>query len=168
MNRGLYLSNLVVTGPNGLIVTRMDLRLEPGQTVALVGESGSGKSMTAKAMTGLLPRGVTATGTLQLDDIEVDLALGPQVLTDLRGKQISLLLQNPFTSLSPVHRCGEQITAALAPDLRRSKDEIRRRLDEVDLPERVARQYPFELSGGMRQRVALAASLASNPQILIG
>ena len=168
MNRGLYLSNLVVTGPNGLIVTRIDLRLEPGQTVALVGESGSGKSMTAKAMTGLLPRGVTATGTLQLDDIEVDLALGPQVLTDLRGKHISLLLQNPFTSLSPVHRCGEQITAALAPDLRRSKDEIRRRLDEVDLPERVARQYPFELSGGMRQRVALAASLASNPQILIG
>ena len=168
MNRGLYLSNLVVTGPTGLIVTRMDLRLEPGQTVALVGESGSGKSMTAKAMTGLLPRGVTATGTLQLDDIEVDLALGPQVLTDLRGKQISLLLQNPFTSLSPVHRCGEQITAVLAPDLRRSKDEIRRRLDEVDLPERVARQYPFELSGGMRQRVALAASLASNPQILIG
>ena len=113
MNRGLCLSNLVVTGQAGLIVTRMDLRIEPGQTVALVGESGSGKSMTAKAMTGLLPRGVTATGTLQLDDIEVDLALGPQVLTDLRGKHISLLLQNPFTSLSPVHRCGEQITAAL-------------------------------------------------------
>ena len=168
MNRGLSLSNLVVTGPAGLIVTRMDLHVEPGQTVALVGESGSGKSMTAKAMTGLLPRGVTATGNLQLDDITIDLALGPDALSDLRGKHISLLLQNPFTSLSPVHRCGEQITSVLAPDLRRSKDEIRRRLDEVDLPERVARQYPFELSGGMRQRVALAASLASNPQILIG
>jgi len=90
MNRGLCLSNLIVTGPTGLIVTRMDLRLEPGQTVALVGESGSGKSMTAKAMTGLLPQGVTATGTLQLDDIEVDLALGPHVLSDLRGK---ILLQ---------------------------------------------------------------------------
>jgi peptide/nickel transport system ATP-binding protein len=146
----------------------MDLHVGPGQTVALVGESGSGKSMTAKAMTGLLPRGVIATGNLQLDDITVDLALGPDALSGLRGKHISLLLQNPFTSLSPVHRCGEQITAALSPDLRRSKDEIRRRLDEVDLPERVARQYPFELSGGMRQRVALAASLASNPQILIG
>ena len=168
MNRGLSLSNLVVSGPAGLIVTRMDLHVEPGQTVALVGESGSGKSMTAKAMTGLLPRGVTATGNLQLDDITVDLALGPDALSGLRGKHISLLLQNPFTSLSPVHRCGEQITSTLVPDLRRSKDEIRRRLDEVDLPERVARQYPFELSGGMRQRVALAASLASNPQILIG
>ena len=168
MNRGLCLNNLIVTGPAGLIVTRMDLQVEPGQTVALVGESGSGKSMTAKAMTGLLPRGVTATGTLQLGDVTVDLALGPQALLGLRGQQISLLLQNPFTSLSPVHRCGEQITAALSPELRRSKDEIRRRLDEVDLPERVARQYPFELSGGMRQRVALAASLASNPQILIG
>ena len=168
MNHGLTLSNLVVTGPAGLIVTRMDLHVEPGQTVALVGESGSGKSMTAKAMTGLLPRGVSATGNLQLDDIAIDLSEGPTALSHLRGKRISLLLQNPFTSLSPVHRCGEQITATLSPDLRRSKDEIRRRLDEVDLPERVARQFPFELSGGMRQRVALAASLASNPQILIG
>ena len=85
MNRGLSLSNLVVTGPAGLIVTRMDLHVEPGQTVALVGESGSGKSMTAKAMTGLLPRGVTATGNLQLDDITIDLALGPDALSDLRG-----------------------------------------------------------------------------------
>ena len=62
----LQLRDLVVTGPSGPIVTRMDLSVQPGQTVALVGESGSGKSMTAKAMTGLLPRGVTAAGTLTL------------------------------------------------------------------------------------------------------
>ena len=67
----LQLRDLVVTGPSGPIVTRMDLSVQPGQTVALVGESGSGKSMTAKAMTGLLPRGVTAAGTLALGDTMV-------------------------------------------------------------------------------------------------
>jgi len=165
---GLSVRDLTVTGPAGPIVTHMDLTVWPGQTVALVGESGSGKSMTAKAMTGLLPRGVTATGIVRLDDTEVNLAHGPDALAGLRGKHISLLLQNPFTSLSPVHRCGDQIGAALRPSLRRSSDEIQRRLQEVDLPARVARQYPFELSGGMRQRVALAASLASDPEVLIG
>jgi len=165
---GLSVRDLTVTGPAGPIVTHMDLTVRPGQTVALVGESGSGKSMTAKAMTGLLPRGVTATGIVRLDDTEVNLAHGPDALAGLRGKHISLLLQNPFTSLSPVHRCGDQIGAALRPSLRRSSDEIQRRLQEVDLPARVARQYPFELSGGMRQRVALAASLASDPEVLIG
>ena len=168
MSDALQLTDLRVTGPAGLIVSRMDLVVANGETVALVGESGSGKSMTAKAMTGLLPRGVTAAGTLSLGDTVVDLAGGPAALTGLRGRRISLLLQNPFTSLSPVHRCGRQIAAALRGDLRRSDDEVIRRLDEVDLPARVARQYPFELSGGMRQRVALAASLASDPEVLIG
>jgi peptide/nickel transport system ATP-binding protein len=164
----LELIDLCVTGPGGPIVTRMDLAVEPGQTVALVGESGSGKSMTAKALTGLLPRGVTATGTMRLGDTEVRLDDGPSALTDLRGRRISLLLQNPFTSLSPVHRCGQQIAAALPAAVRGNQAEVLRRLEEVDLPARVAKQYPFELSGGMRQRVALAASLAADPLVLIG
>ncbi|MDO9175686.1 MAG: ABC transporter ATP-binding protein, partial [Actinomycetota bacterium] len=164
----LELIDLRVTGPGGPIVSRMDLTVAPGETVALVGESGSGKSMTAKALTGLLPRGVTATGAMRLGDTEVRLDDGPPALVGLRGRRISLLLQNPFTSLSPVHRCGQQIAAALPGGDRGDTAEVLRRLDEVDLPARVARQYPFELSGGMRQRVALAASLAADPLVLIG
>ncbi len=164
----LELIDLRVTGPGGPIVSRMDLTVAPGETVALVGESGSGKSMTAKALTGLLPRGVTATGAMRLGDTEVRLDDGPSALVGLRGRRISLLLQNPFTSLSPVHRCGQQIAAALPGGGRSDTAEVLRRLEEVDLPARVARQYPFELSGGMRQRVALAASLAADPLVLIG
>ncbi|MFM7684589.1 MAG: ATP-binding cassette domain-containing protein [Actinomycetota bacterium] len=164
----LELRDLRITGPGGVIVAHLDLTIGAGTTVALVGESGSGKSMTAKAMTGLLPRGVTATGTMQLGDTRVGLGAGPAALDGLRGRRVGLLLQNPFTSLSPVHRCGDQIAAVLPAELRRSTAEVHRRLAEVDLPPRVARQYPIELSGGMRQRVALAASLAADPEVLIG
>jgi peptide/nickel transport system ATP-binding protein len=164
----LEVRGLTVTGPAGVIVSGVDLHLEAGATVAIVGESGSGKSMTAKAITGLLPRGVTATGSVRFGDTEVQLDQGPGPFDALRGTRISLLLQNPFTSLSPVHRCGDQIAATLAGRPPATHPEVLRRLDEVDLPARVATQHPFELSGGMRQRVALAASLASDPQVLIG
>jgi peptide/nickel transport system ATP-binding protein len=163
----LEVRGLRVIGPSGPIVTGVDLAVEAGRTVAIVGESGSGKSMTAKALTGLLPTSVSATGTVVVDGLVLDLGGGASALAGIRGRRVSLLLQNPFTSLSPVHRCGPQIAATLhgVADV---DAEVRRRLAEVDLPERVARMYPFELSGGMRQRVALAASLASDPDVLIG
>ena len=169
MSAVLEVRGLRVVGPSGPIVTGADLAVDAGRTLAVVGESGSGKSMTAKALTGLLPAGVRAEGTVTVDGTTVDLADGPRRLAAVRGRRVSLLLQNPFTSLSPVHRCGPQIAATLH-GLSGSalETEVRRRLAEVDLPERVATMYPFELSGGMRQRVALAASLASDPLVLIG
>ena len=167
MSTALEVVDLSVTGPAGVIVSRMDLSVRSDETVALVGESGSGKSMTARAVMGILPAGVTATGSLRLGETEVDLADGPRALQGLRGRRISMLLQNPFTSLSPVHKCGSQIAATLPPESR-GPEEIARRLGEVELPARVAGLYPFELSGGMSQRVALAASLASDPEVLIG
>ncbi len=167
MSAALDVAGLRVTAPAGVLVESLDLRVDPGRTLAIVGESGSGKSMTAKAIIGLLPAGVTATGTVRVGTATVQLGGDQRVLAGLRGTRIGLLLQNPFTSLSPVHRCGAQLAAAL-PAAARTAAEVERRLGEVDLPGRVARMYPFELSGGMRQRVALAASLASDPDVLIG
>ncbi|WP_169981280.1 ABC transporter ATP-binding protein [Microbispora sp. H10836] len=154
-----------VTSAAGVLVSGAGLTVAPGETVAVVGESGSGKSMTARALTGLLPEGVRATGRLELSGQAYDLAAARTPWQHIRGSRIALLLQDPFTSLSPVHRCGEQIGWAL-PRAGRAAG-IARLLDEVGLPAEVAGRYPFQLSGGMRQRVAIAAALAAGPDLLI-
>jgi peptide/nickel transport system ATP-binding protein len=128
-----------------------------------VGESGSGKSLTARALLGLLPPGVTASGSVRLGGKEL-LGLKESALRKVRGTEISLIFQDPYTLLNPVLRVGRQITETL--DERRG--EAARRLAEVGItnPE-IARSYPFQLSGGMRQRVGIAAALASDPEVLI-
>ncbi|TQO20302.1 peptide/nickel transport system ATP-binding protein [Rhodoglobus vestalii] len=166
-------TGLTIDGPAGVVVAPFDFSIAPGETLALIGESGSGKTLSAKAIAGLLPAGFSARGTIALGSATIELPSTDAVWRATRGRRISLLLQDPFTSLSPVHRCGVQIgmTIDAASERRLNRSErttlITQSLAEVNLPADVAKAYPHELSGGMRQRVAIAAALATDPELLI-
>jgi glutathione transport system ATP-binding protein len=160
-------------------VSGLDLAIAEGETVAVVGESGSGKSVTALAATRLLDfgGGRIATGAIRFRDRagEVrDLARETQeTMRAIRGPEIAMVFQEPMTSLNPVLRVGEQIAEAimLHRDMGRpaAMAEARRMLDLVRIPD-AARQlarYPFQLSGGMRQRVMIAMALSCRPRLLI-
>jgi oligopeptide/dipeptide ABC transporter ATP-binding protein len=153
------------------LVRDLSFSIEPGKTLALVGESGSGKSMTARAILGLLPQNVRSTGSVRLADFEI-VGARERELRRLRGARLSLLLQDPFTMLNPLQSAFDTVAESLPRSLRRdrrlARDEVERRLLEVGVdPALAGRRYPFQLSGGMRQRVALAAALAKDPQVLI-
>jgi peptide/nickel transport system ATP-binding protein len=164
----LTVTDLHVRGPHGPIVAGLNLTVEAGETHAIVGESGSGKSVSAKALTGLLPPELSASGALTISGAPVPLDGRDNAWHQVRGSRITLLPQDPFTSLSPRHRCGNQIGAVLGHLPRRERvATVLASLEEVGLPARVARQYPFQLSGGMRQRVAIAAALITGPNVLI-
>jgi peptide/nickel transport system ATP-binding protein len=155
------------------IVSSIDLTVELGETIGIVGESGSGKSMTARAITGLLPPTLAASGEVLYGGRNL-LSFKEREWRRIRGQEIGLILQDPFTMLNPVFRCGRIIEESLLPEngtkLRRQEKraEAIRRLAEVGIrDESVIDRYPFQLSGGMRQRVAIAAALARNPKVLI-
>ena len=160
------------------IVDGVGLNVDPGECVGIVGESGSGKSLTLRAVVGLLPDGAIApSGSVRLGG-EEQLGLGAAERHAARGRRISLLLQDPFTMLHPLRRCGVQIADGLREEPARRGHggrerraeraaQVRRRLAEVGLDPAVAERYPHELSGGMRQRVAIAAALAADPDLLI-
>jgi peptide/nickel transport system ATP-binding protein len=158
-------------GGSDTIVSGVSLAIGPGETIGIVGESGSGKSMTARAITGLLPPTLTASGQVSYDGRSL-LGLKERQWQQVRGRQIGLILQDPFTMLNPVTRVGrilaESFTDHRRLDRGQRRAEVVRRLAEVGISDpTVADRYPFQLSGGMRQRVAIAAALARDPQVLI-
>ncbi|GAB2604933.1 ATP-binding cassette domain-containing protein [Kribbella endophytica] len=153
------------------LVKGISFGIGPGETVALVGESGSGKSLTARAMIGLLPAGLVATGSASIRSREL-LTASERSLRDLRGTGLGMLLQDPFTMLNPLIRVKTLFAETLKagrPGVRiELPEEIERRLAEVGITDpAVAEKYPWELSGGMRQRIGLAAAIARDPLLLI-
>ncbi|WP_051265640.1 dipeptide ABC transporter ATP-binding protein [Nakamurella lactea] len=168
----LEVEGLTVTAskPDRTLVRDVGLRIGPGRTLGVVGESGSGKSLTARSLVGLLPAGLHAIGSASFQGISL-LNAPERTLRRLRGDRISLLLQDPFTMLNPSQTIGAHIGESLPRDVRHDRQrrsrEIERRLLEVGLSSEVAQRFPFQLSGGMCQRVALAAALASDPDLLI-
>ncbi|WP_030617616.1 ABC transporter ATP-binding protein [Streptomyces fulvoviolaceus] len=148
-------------------------RLERGEALGIVGESGSGKSVTALAVMGLLPATARVRGSVRFEGEEL-LGLSDARLSDVRGKGIAMIFQDPMTSLNPVHPVGYQIAETLLrhnPDLKARGARAR----AVDLlgtvgipsPERRVDAYPHEMSGGMRQRVVIAIAMANDPDVII-
>ena len=149
--------------------------LGPGETLGIVGESGCGKSMTALAVMGLLPRpiGRIAAGSITLSGVG-DLAhMEEKSLKRVRGNHISMIFQEPMTSLNPVFTVGFQISEAIRAHHRLGHQATRRRAMEmlemvgIPLPELRFNSYPHQLSGGMRQRVMIAMALTSRPKIML-
>ena len=178
---GLRIAFTLQSGPLE-VVKGVSFRVKPGSVVALVGESGSGKSVCAQSIMGILPMvGNVTGGTIQFDDPETSdppidissLSRDGAAMRELRGGRIAIIFQEPMTSLSPLHTIGNQIEEALRLHQTVSNNECRSRTEEMlDLvgfpnPGRAYDMYPFELSGGLRQRAMIAMALICRPALLI-
>lgn len=165
----------VFTGDYGknISVDHVSFHIDPGEVVCIVGESGCGKSVTSLSIMGLLGKGgAVIDGSVLFDDINL-LAMTEKEFDQIRGNQISMIFQDPLTSLNPVFTVGSQITESIRVHLHLPKDEARKRavglLEKVGMPDPqgVMKKYPHTLSGGMRQRAMIAMALCCNPRLLI-
>lgn len=160
------------TGTKRVLVRDVAFDLPKGTTLGIVGESGSGKSLTALAITGLLPVGMRASGRVLLDGTDL-LQLSPAAMRAVRGARVGMIFQEPMTALNPAMRIGDQIAEGLLAHRDVSRGEARREalrlLERVRMPRARTRinDYPHQLSGGQRQRVGIAMALAPGPRLLI-
>ncbi len=169
----LRAEGLRVVLPGGLTpVDGIDLVVAPGEVVGLAGESGSGKTLTALSLFGLLPHGSHTEGRLEVGGRDV-LSMSPKALRSLRGDEVSMVFQDPMTSLHPMLTIGRQVTEHLRHHHGTSRRAARARavdlLGQVRIPDpdRALGAYPHQLSGGMRQRAAIAIALACSPSLLV-
>ncbi|WP_423068407.1 ATP-binding cassette domain-containing protein [Devosia sp. CN2-171] len=173
----LDINGLTLSAAATPLVLNLSLTIAPGERLGLIGESGSGKSLTAMAATGLLPRSITASGSVRLDGTQV-IGASDHALNMLRGTVSAVVFQEPLTALDPLMRLDRQVAEPLKRRSRRDGTDLSGTaldravidlLEQVALPqpERIARAYPHEISGGQRQRVAIAIAIACRPQLLI-
>ncbi len=160
---------------NGMVraVRDVSFDLHKGETLAIVGESGSGKSVTARSLMGILtPNAVVDQGSILYDNVDL-LKLKEDDFHHYRGNRLGMVFQDPLSSLNPIMKIGKQLTESMLLNEKISKADAKQRalklLEGVGIsnPEQRFNQYPFELSGGMRQRIVIAIALSANPEILI-
>ena len=151
----------------------INFSVEKGQIVGIVGESGSGKSVTSLSVMGLLQQPGRVTGGEILFKGENLLKKSKRDMVNLRGNEISMIFQDPMTSMNPVYTVGRQIEEAISNHMKLSREELRAKtIEMLDLvkipsPEQRVKNYPHEFSGGMRQRTMIAMALACGPDLLI-
>ena len=159
--------------PDRFAVNGISFSINEGEIVGLVGESGSGKSVTAMCISGLLPpRKAERDGSITLDGSEIFRCSEGELL-DILGEELGIVFQEPMTSMNPVMKIGPQVEESLRIHTKLSKSERKQRalealeMAELPDPERVYNKYPHELSGGMLQRVMIAAAIISRPKLLL-
>ena len=153
-------------------VSHVNLAIEPGEIIGIAGESGSGKTTLCAALIRALPRSARVSGEVRFDNRPI-FAMSPRELRKLRGCEIAMILQNPMTSLDPLFTIGNQLDEVLTTRGEMATKQMRAR--EIELlrsvhltaPEAELKQYPHELSGGMRQRILIAMASATAPKLLL-
>lgn len=177
MDHLLEIKNLTVAFKAGKkaipVISSLSLTVRANERLGIVGESGSGKSVTSLAVMGLLPPKTTEiSGEINFDGRDL-LSMRESDMQDIRGNRISMIFQEPMTSLNPIHSCGKQIAESVRLHSKATKKEAETRTMEllrlcgIPAPEQRIKEYPHQLSGGMRQRIMIAMALACDPDLLI-